>query len=88
MPRPSWRGVLRLSLVPCPVYLMPATSRTKTIRLNQVWVPPEAPHRPRIPSDRMGAVAPDDEEDFEDARAQARSHPASEEASMPPRVPR
>lgn len=38
MPRPSWKGVLRLSLVSCPVYLMPATTRTKAIRLNQVWV--------------------------------------------------
>ena len=41
MPRPSWKGVLRLSLVSCPVYLMPATTRTKAIRLNQVWVPAE-----------------------------------------------
>ena len=26
MPRASWRGFLRLSLVTCPVYLSPATS--------------------------------------------------------------
>jgi hypothetical protein len=37
MPRASWRGHLRLSLVSCPVYLMPATVRTKPIRLHQVW---------------------------------------------------
>ena len=37
MPRASWRGYLRLSLVSCPIYLSPATARTKTIRLHQVW---------------------------------------------------
>jgi hypothetical protein len=39
MPRASWKGFLRLSLVSCPVYLMPATTKTKSIRLNQVWMP-------------------------------------------------
>lgn len=39
MPRASWRGFLRLSLVSCPVYLSPATTRTKSIRLHQVWQP-------------------------------------------------
>ena len=43
MPRASWKGFLRLSLVSCPVYLSPATSRTKSIRLNQVWVPRTRP---------------------------------------------
>src|ERR1051326_8148566 len=38
MPRASWKGFLRLSLVSCPVYLSPATNRTKSVRLNQVWV--------------------------------------------------
>src|SRR5215468_11118685 len=37
MPRASWRGFLRLSLVSCPIYLSPATTRTKLIRLHQVW---------------------------------------------------
>jgi len=37
MPRASWRGFLRLSLVSCPIYLSPATTRTKPIRLHQVW---------------------------------------------------
>ena len=32
MPRASWRGFLRLSLVTCPVYLSPATTHTKPIR--------------------------------------------------------
>jgi non-homologous end joining protein Ku len=27
MPRASWRGFLRLSLVSCPIYLSPATTR-------------------------------------------------------------
>jgi non-homologous end joining protein Ku len=39
MPRASWRGFLRLSLVTCPVYLSPASARTKAIRLHQVWQP-------------------------------------------------
>jgi hypothetical protein len=39
MPRASWRGFLRLSLVSCPVYLSPATTRTKPVRLHQVWQP-------------------------------------------------
>jgi DNA end-binding protein Ku len=42
MPRASWRGFLRLSLVSCPIYLSPATSRTKPIRLHQVWRPAPA----------------------------------------------
>jgi len=33
MPRASWKGFLRLSLVSCPIYLSPATTRTKSIRL-------------------------------------------------------
>src|SRR5439155_16249605 len=39
MPRASWRGFLRLSLVSCPIYLSPAATRTKSIRLHQVWQP-------------------------------------------------
>src|SRR5437868_5538609 len=39
MPRASWRGFLRLSLVSCPIYLSPATIRAKSIRLHQVWQP-------------------------------------------------
>ena len=38
-PRASWSGFLRLSLVSCPIYLSPATTRTKSIRLHQVWQP-------------------------------------------------
>jgi DNA end-binding protein Ku len=36
MPRASWNGFLRLSLVSCPVYLSPATTETKRIRFNQL----------------------------------------------------
>src|SRR5215207_2026733 len=39
MPRATWKGFLRLSLVSCPVYLLPATNKTKSIRLHQVWMP-------------------------------------------------
>src|SRR3954447_22896478 len=42
MPRASWRGFLRLSLVSCPIYLSPAATRTKSIRLHQVWQPAPA----------------------------------------------
>ena len=36
MPRPSWSGHLRLSLVSCPIYISPATSESEKIRLNQI----------------------------------------------------
>ncbi len=36
MPRASWSGFLRLSLVTCPVYLSPATTESRRIRLNQL----------------------------------------------------
>src|SRR5215831_13201794 len=39
MPRASWNGFLRLSLVSCRIYLSPATTRTKSVRLHQVWRP-------------------------------------------------
>jgi DNA end-binding protein Ku len=80
MPRASWKGFLRLSLVSCPVYLSPATSRTKSIRLNQVWVPrtrlagpvegeedEEPAHitRGRDVSQRAAGLAPDTEEEPE-----------------------
>ena len=36
MPRASWNGFLKLSLVSCPVYLSPSTTEAKRIRLNQL----------------------------------------------------
>jgi DNA end-binding protein Ku len=59
MPRASWKGFLRLSLVSCPVYLSPATTRTKSIRLNQVWVPRARAHEP---------IDDDDEEEEQPVR--------------------
>jgi DNA end-binding protein Ku len=63
MPRASWKGFLRLSLVSCPIYLSPATTRTKSIRLHQVWQP----------KDRRGAPIEDDGEDEQPSRSAARS---------------
>jgi len=51
MPRPSWKGFLRLSLASCPVYLTPATTRTKSVRLHQVWVPQTQEVQENEPSD-------------------------------------
>ena len=60
MPRASWRGHLRLSLVSCPIYLMPATVRTKPLRLHQVWqaAPAEEEQRDR-PTRGNGQHLPD-----------------------------
>src|SRR5436309_11474408 len=58
MPRASWKGFLRLSLVSCPVYLSPAMSRTKSIRLNQVWVPRARPAEPVEREENQEDVAP------------------------------
>src|SRR5215471_18210980 len=42
VPRASWKGFLGLSLVSCPIYLSPATTRTKSFRLHQVRQPKAA----------------------------------------------
>src|SRR6516225_6794707 len=63
MPRASWKGFLRLSLVSCPIYLSPATTRTKSIRLHQVWQPKAG----------RGAPVEDDEEDEQPSRPAAGS---------------
>jgi DNA end-binding protein Ku len=39
MPRSSWSGFLRFSLVSCPIYLSPATTRARALPLHQVWQP-------------------------------------------------
>lgn len=54
MPRASWRGYLRLSLVSCPIYLSPATTRTKPIRLHQVWRPTAAEESEDVPDEVRG----------------------------------
>jgi non-homologous end joining protein Ku len=66
MPRASWKGFLRLSLVSCPIYLSPADT-TKSIRLHQVW-------QPKADS---GAPVEDDEED--DRPCQPATHSSSED---------
>jgi hypothetical protein len=43
MPRASWRGFLRLSLVSCPVYLSPATSGGGC----RLWAQPYDPDQTR-----------------------------------------
>jgi DNA end-binding protein Ku len=57
MPRASWRGFLRLSLVSCPVYQSPATTRTKPVRLHQVW----RPARVEEPEDDLPDQSPDEQ---------------------------
>jgi DNA end-binding protein Ku len=52
MPRATWNGFLRLSLVSCPIYLSPATTRTKSIRMHQVWRPRAATELEMGASDR------------------------------------
>ena len=59
MPRASWRGHLRLSLVSCPIYLSPATARTKSIRLHQVWQAPPAGEPDEQPDRERGRDLPD-----------------------------
>jgi non-homologous end joining protein Ku len=49
MPRASWKGFLRLSLVSCPIYLSPETTRTKPIRLHQVWQATPADEADEVP---------------------------------------
>jgi non-homologous end joining protein Ku len=85
MPRATWKGFLRLSLVSCPVYLLPAATKTKSIRLHQVWVPRSEPHdEPDIEDQDEGpapppatrpaartAVAPGEPEPVEPEAAQA-----------------
>jgi hypothetical protein len=50
---------LRLSLVSCPIYLSPATARTKSIRLHQVWQPPPAGEPDEQPDRERGRDLPD-----------------------------
>lgn len=77
MPRASWRGFLRLSLVSCPIYLSPATNRTKPIRLHQVWRP--------VPVEEPEDALPDcGREELLDDRAVLRRNGAGEEREEQP----
>ena len=73
MPRASWKGFLRLSLVSCPIYLSPAATRTKSIRLHQVWQPKAG----------RGAPIEDDEEDEQPSRPAARSFSEDVDVTRP-----
>src|SRR5947199_6278481 len=69
LPRATWKGFLRLSLVSCPVYLTPATSRAKPVRLHQVWVP------------RSRTLEPPDVEEEDDEPVRATAHRAERNGS-------
>jgi DNA end-binding protein Ku len=75
MPRASWKGFLRLSLVSCPIYLSPATTRTKSIRLHQVWQPKTA---------RSAPVEDDEEEERQTYQTAGRSFDGDMRRDSPP----
>jgi DNA end-binding protein Ku len=92
MPRASWKGFLRLSLVSCPIYLSPATTRTKSIRLHQVWQPTSAEEaddapprsepqdlsdRPAAPSFTQGDVQEEEHQTLAATRIMLRPHDPS-----------
>ena len=78
MPRASWKGFLRLSLVSCPIYLSPATTRTKSIRLHQVWQP-KAARALRVEDDEEEGQPYQDagRSSDDDIRGDARPEPAA-----------
>ena len=77
MPRASWKGFLRLSLVSCPIYLSPATTRTKSIRLHQVWQPKAGHSGPVDDEEEDEQPAPARRSFAEDFRGEARPEPPS-----------
>ena len=77
MPRASWKGFLRLSLVSCPIYLSPATTRTKSIRLHQVWQPKAGHSGPVDDEEEDEQPAPARRSFAEDFRGEARPEPLS-----------
>ena len=85
MPRASWRGFLRLSLVVCPIYLSPATSRTKAIRLNQVWVPRRPTERVESEDDEEPAPI-SHERDARPRAAELMGEPEEEDAAPATRI--
>jgi DNA end-binding protein Ku len=88
MPRASWKGFLRLSLVSCPVYLSPATTRAKPIRLHQVWVPrgralePANIEEEDEPQQQRGTAAGQEQAEAEPEEAE-RAAPATRIALQP-----
>jgi DNA end-binding protein Ku len=89
MARASWKGFLRLSLVSCPIYLTPATTKTKTIRLNRIWVPREEPptvERDSVrqpPLQRRPPLSASTEEDEEPEPVESYTGPATRVALRP-----
>jgi DNA end-binding protein Ku len=61
MPRASWNGFLKLSLVSCPVYLSPATTESKRIRLNQLNAETGNRLKQQLVDSETGAVVERDE---------------------------
>ena len=91
MPRASWRGFLRLSLVSCPVYLSPATTRTKPIRLHQVWQPAPVDVAEDALSDRgegqQGSAASAPQLPADNASADGDQSPAATRVTLRPHDP-
>ena len=81
MPRASWKGFLRLSLVSCPIYLSPATTRTKSVRLHQVWQATPADEADEVP-DRGRA------QDGPKSAARFTFNDADDQAGHPPEATR
>src|SRR5690348_4091802 len=86
MPRATWKGFLRLSLVSCPIFLTSATTRTKSIRLNQVWVPRAPRPEPRFTEvdDDEDEIAPRSARSFGGRAAERREPRDIEEPLEPP----
>ena len=91
MPRASWRGFLRLSLVSCPIYLSPATTRTKPFRLHQVWQPPPVDVAEDALSDRgegqQGSAASAPQLPADNASADGDQSPAATRITLGPHDP-
>ena len=78
MPRAIWRGFLRLSLVSCPVYLSPATTKAKPVRLHQFVIP-------RSEAEAETAVQPDESREREEPHRPTARRTRRPEPAEPPR---
>src|SRR5437763_193749 len=59
MPRASWNGFLRLSLVSCPVALVPATTEAKRVRFNQLNSETGNRVQQQLVDSQTGEIGPD-----------------------------
>ena len=89
MPRASWKGFLRLSLVSCPIYLSPATTRTKSFRLHQVWQATPADEADEVPDQARAQDVKKSAAKFslDDADDQADHAPAATRITLRPHDP-